>query len=305
MRPSERLPRVTRGDPGVGLGLAMEPRRLRLAQQEPGRGERGEHGSLRGDLGVAAADRFEERVAGLDGGPFAVGAAPRPGDLGGVSVRPQAERVELADPDLGRVVDLTDRGRHDRRRILRATLGQGQRRERRIDRLDELDVLGPRGERGERQEVVGGLLEAASGEGQAPDQLLGQDLVDPQRTDVLGAPDRPLALVPASQPEERVGLPGEHVRAEEAHQAEPLGRGDGDIGQLDRLLEPPRGIDHPDDVGVGPPDVVDDVELLGDGQRGAEVVEPLVDLAADAPAEAARVERMALDVAGSDDLRDA
>ena len=158
-----------------------------------------------------------------------------------------------------------------------------------------------RGERGERQQVIGGLLEATSSERQAPDQLLGQDLVDPQRTDLLGPPDRPLALVPATQPEQRVGLPGEHVRAEEAHQAEPLGRGDGDIGQLDRLVEPPGGIDHPDHVRVGPPDVVDDVELLGDRQRGAEIVEPLLDLAADAPAEAARVERMALDVAGSDD----
>ncbi len=180
----------------------MEPRRLRLAQQEPGRGQRREHGTLRGDLGVAEADRFQERVAGLDGGLFAVGTAPRPGDLGRVGVRPQTERVELADPDLGRVVDLTDRGRHDRRRILRATLGQGQRRERRIDRLDELDVLGPRGERGERQEVVGGLLEATAGEGQAPDQLLGQDLVDPQSDRPprrAGPPARSRPSVPAGR----------------------------------------------------------------------------------------------------------
>ena len=152
--------------------------------------------------------------------------------------------------------------------------------------------------------MLGGLIEPAPGEGQATDQFLGQDLVDPQRADLVGPPDRALALVPASQPVERVGLAGEHVGAEEPHQAEPLGRGDRNIGQLDRLLEPARGIDQPDHVGVGPPDIVDDVEILGDRQRGAEILEPLVHLAADAPAEAARIERMSFDIAGSDEMRD-
>ena len=78
------------------------------------------------DIGVAAADRLEECIAGFDGGPFAVRPTPRPGDLGGVRVRPDTERVKLADPDLGRVVDLTDRGSHDRGRTLRAALGKRQ-----------------------------------------------------------------------------------------------------------------------------------------------------------------------------------
>ena len=87
------------------------------------------------------------------------------------------------------------------------------------------------------------------------------------------------------------------MRAEEAHQPEPLGGGDRDLGQGDRLVEPAGGIEQPHEVRVGAPDVVDDPERLGDAERGAEVLEPLLDLAADASAESSRVERVPFDLA--------
>ena len=71
----------------------------------------------------------------------------------------------------------------------------------------------------QRPESVGGLGEPAAHDRKASQQLLDEDLVDAERPDLLGPPDGPLALVPATQPEEAVGHAAQHVHAEEAHRA--------------------------------------------------------------------------------------
>ena len=70
----------------------MESRRLRLALAEPRRRHRVEDRPVRQDVGVPAADRLEEALAG-DGRGSLGGRPACPGELGGVGVGSQADGV--------------------------------------------------------------------------------------------------------------------------------------------------------------------------------------------------------------------
>ena len=130
---------------------------------------------------VATTSAWRWRIASSSASPastaarFAVGAAPRPGELGGVGVRPQAERVELADPDLGREVDQADRRGHDRR----PRRPGGPRHRASSARLDLTGSMNwmssarsASGASGRRRSAASS--NAAPGERQPPEQLLGR-----------------------------------------------------------------------------------------------------------------------------------
>ena len=108
-----------------------------------------------------------------------------------------------------------------------------------------------------------------------------EDLVDPERPDVLRPPEGALALVPAAEPVQVVGLAAQQVRPEEPHQAEPLRHRDAHLRHLDAPPRAGRPSRAPTPVGVRPADVVDDVGLLRDRERGGAGPRGPVDVAAD------------------------
>ncbi len=159
------------------------------------------------------------------------------------------------------------------RRVVRPALPQRELGQRRLHRADELDVRGALGQRRQGTQALGGLGEPAARHGEAAEQLLLEDLVDPERPDLRHAAQGVLAGIPASQPVLVFGDAAEQVRAEEPHQAESFGRADTDPRRLDGVLQPARDIEDEDEVGVRAADVVDAADLLRDLERDAQVLD--------------------------------
>ena len=169
-----------------------------------------------------------------------------------------------------------DRRRHLGRRVVGPTLPQRELGQRRLHRADELDVRGTLRQRRQGTQALGGLGEPAARHREAAEQLLLEDLVDPERPDVGHAAKGVLAGIPAPEPVLVFGDAAEQVRAEEPHQAEPFRRANTDPCRLDGVLQPARDIEDEDEVGVRAADVVDAADLLGDLERDAQVLDRLV-----------------------------
>ena len=92
---------------------------------------------------------------------------------------------------------------------------------RRLDGDDELDV---RSALRQRAPAARRRSAASSNRPRAiasrPSSSCYEDLVDPERPDLLGAAERSLALVPAAEPVQVVAGVAQHVRAEEPHRAQ-------------------------------------------------------------------------------------
>ena len=229
-----------------------------------------------------------------------IGVPSRAGEFGDVGRGADGERVQLADPDLGREVDPRDRDRELLRGLGGLTLPDREFGEARLDGLDELAVRRAFRLRGQRRESLGGFVEPSTNQRESTQPLLREDRVDAERRGGVGAAAGPFAVIPAAEQVLVVGLVRQQMRAEETHRAQALHGRDPFLRQGDRLGDPARQLEHEHLVRVRPPDVIDQADLFGDRQRDPQILETLVDFARDRAVLAACVDGMALEITGTD-----
>ena len=216
----------TQATQASGSATPVQPRRLGLAQQEPRLGQR---------LERRAASRRHRHAGG--GSHRAAPHRPRPiaapaPATGGHGRAPPHRRCARRPRAYSSPI-LTSGVKSIRRiavgdlrgSLVGPALPQRELRQARLHRADELDVGGPLGERA--PVAAGGRRPPRTGRGPWPGARAvpaSRISLMPERPDLLGAPDRSLALVPPTEAVEVVGRAAEQVRPEEAHQAEALRR---------------------------------------------------------------------------------